>query len=160
MLVMADEAAKNPYISPQVASWLDYLEGIPEPVYPSPLESSAEPAARSPWQNFLNQKFDQLGLVLPGQALLLAIIARARLVIVPVVLLRFLQGPGGDYRTSADINAAGQVVGSNTYHVPDETCSPDNPYYPNCDDTAHDETRAVLSENGVGTEKANCRPIC
>ncbi|HEY3394660.1 MAG TPA: putative sulfate exporter family transporter [Lacipirellulaceae bacterium] len=92
---MADEAAKNPYINPQVASWLDYLEGIPEPVYPSPLESSAERAARSPWQNFLNQKFDQLGLVLPGLtlALLLAVIARVLAEAVGEKLLAFERSP-------------------------------------------------------------------
>jgi uncharacterized integral membrane protein (TIGR00698 family) len=93
--VMADEAARNPYINPQVASWLDYLEGIPEPVYPSPLESSAERAARSPWQNFLNQKFDQLGLVLPGLtlAILLGMVARVLAETAGENLLAFERSP-------------------------------------------------------------------
>lgn len=94
-MVMADKAAKNPYINPQVASWLDYLEGIPEPVYPSPRESSAEIAARAPWQNFLNHKFDQLGLVLPGLtlALLLAIVARVLAETAGEKLLAFQRSP-------------------------------------------------------------------
>jgi uncharacterized integral membrane protein (TIGR00698 family) len=94
-MAMADEAAKNPYINPQVASWLDYLEGIPEPVYPSPRESTAEIAARAPWQNFLNHKFDQLGLVLPGLtlALLLALLARVLATSVGEGFLAFERSP-------------------------------------------------------------------
>jgi probable HAF family extracellular repeat protein len=60
---------------------------------------------------------------------------------------------------AADINAAGQVVGSsaNAYFVDDGSCTPDSPYYPNCGPGGTwvvDEPSPVLWENAVGTELA------
>ena len=77
---MSREVPNNPYINPQVAAWLDYLEGVPEPVYPSPIESSVEKAERRPWQKLLNERFEHLGLLLPGLVLALSLATLARII--------------------------------------------------------------------------------
>ena len=93
--VMGQQAPSNPYENPQNAAWLDFFEGVPEAVYPSPVESTGEKAARRPWQNTLNERFEQLGLLLPGfvLAFFLALVARAVARVTGEEILGFERSP-------------------------------------------------------------------
>jgi hypothetical protein len=61
----------------------------------------------------------------------------------------------GPDSSAADINDAGQVVGSTTYYVPEYVASPDDPYYPSGSYPAYSVTNAVLWQSGVPTDLTN-----
>ena len=61
---MAAPESSNPYQNPDIATWMGSFEGVPDAVWPAPLESSAEEAARGSWQNILHQRFDALAIII------------------------------------------------------------------------------------------------
>ena len=56
--------ASDIYQNPQLARWLDYMEGVPE--WPQPGESPAERARRTSLQSRVHLVFGRLGTLLPG----------------------------------------------------------------------------------------------
>jgi uncharacterized integral membrane protein (TIGR00698 family) len=59
------------YLDPQLARWLDSMEGVPD--WPQPVETPAEQALRTTLQNQLHQVFGWLGSLCPGIALAIAL---------------------------------------------------------------------------------------
>ncbi|MBH05566.1 MAG: putative sulfate exporter family transporter [Phycisphaeraceae bacterium] len=90
---LSDHRANNPYLNPDIATWMGGLEGVPDPI--SPVETPAEQAARAGWQNKLNDQFALIGVVLPGLglALILALLGKVLAQFVGVNLLGFDRSP-------------------------------------------------------------------
>src|SRR5689334_6990702 len=63
--------ASDIYQNPQLARWLDSMEGVPD--WPEPEETPAERAGRTTVQNRAHQVFGWLGTLLPGFGLALAL---------------------------------------------------------------------------------------
>jgi uncharacterized integral membrane protein (TIGR00698 family) len=63
--------ASDIYQNPQLARWLDSMEGVPD--WPEPQETAAERAGRTTVQHRANQVFGWIGALCPGFALALAL---------------------------------------------------------------------------------------